>query len=149
MEGVDVQQLVQFVAWDRLPYAMVVLVIGWAGTALLLRFLDDLAERFAERRLTLYKGKAFLRFFLYGGLAVIIGSSVLDLQNEAHRDLAEAAQLLSNYDSSGLIRSDKQKLRTVYGFIVQAEDALRLKDYPSAAGLARKARLLAVELTSR
>ncbi len=63
-------------------------------------------------------------------------------------DLAEAQRLLRGFDSLDLIRSDKEKLRTVYSLIAQAEDALERRDVTPAAGLARKARLLAQELGS-
>jgi hypothetical protein len=55
---------------------------------------------------------------------------------------------LRGFDSLDLIRSDKEKLRTVYSLIAQAEDALERRDVAPAAGLARKARLLAEELGS-
>lgn len=83
MEGLDVQQIVQFVAWDRVPYALFVLGFGWLLLVLSGRALDDLSERFAEWRLLLLKAKAFTRFFLYALIGVLVGSSVLDVQNEA------------------------------------------------------------------
>jgi small-conductance mechanosensitive channel len=83
MEGLDVKQIVQFIAWDRVPYALVVLGFGWLLLVLSGRALDDLSERFTEWRLALLKFKAFTRFLLYALIAVIVASSVLDVQNEA------------------------------------------------------------------
>jgi hypothetical protein len=69
-------------------------------------------------------------------------------ERDVRADLAEAQRLLRGFDSLDLIRSDKEKLRTVYSLIAQAEDALERRDVAPAAGLARKARLLAEELGS-
>jgi hypothetical protein len=69
-------------------------------------------------------------------------------ESAVRADLAEAQRLLRGFDSLDLIRSDKEKLRTVYSLIAQAEDALERRDVTPAAGLARKARLLAQELGS-
>jgi len=69
-------------------------------------------------------------------------------ERDVRADLAEAQRLLRGFDSLDLIRSDKEKLRTVYSLIAQAEDALERRDVAPAAGLARKARLLAEELRS-
>lgn len=82
-DKLDVQQIVQFIAWNRVPYALLVVAIGWLLLQLSVRFIDELSERFTERRLLLKKVKAFWRFFVYLAIAVIVGSAVLEVQNEA------------------------------------------------------------------
>lgn len=80
---------------------------------------------------------------------VTVAPRGLEAEESAVRaELAEAQRLLRGFDSLDLIRSDKEKLRTVYSMIAQAEDALERRDVTPAAGLARKARLLAEELGS-
>ena len=81
--ALDVKQIVQFIAWDRVPYALLVLGFGWLLLVLSGRALDDMSERFTERRLLLLKTKAFTRFFLYALIGILVGSSVLDVENEA------------------------------------------------------------------
>lgn len=88
MEGVDLNQLIRFVAWDRVPFALVVLVSGLLAQWFLGRFLDDLGERFTERRLLLKKVKALTRFAIYLGLIVVLGSTLLVLQSQALLALA-------------------------------------------------------------
>jgi small-conductance mechanosensitive channel len=84
MDGnISIEQIVRFIDWDRVPFALVILVLGWLAMQLMARFLDDLGERFTERRLLLKKVKALTRFFLYAGLAVVIGTSVLQVEGEA------------------------------------------------------------------
>lgn len=83
MEGSDVQNLVRFVALQRLPFALLLVVLAWASLNLVTRVLDDLGERFTDRRLLFKQGKALTRFFVYLTVPVAVASSVLQLQSEA------------------------------------------------------------------
>jgi small-conductance mechanosensitive channel len=82
MDTLPIEKLVQFVAWERVPFALVVLACGWLLQRLLDRFLDDLGERLTERRLLLKKVNALARFGIYAALFLIIGSSVLVLEQQ-------------------------------------------------------------------
>jgi small-conductance mechanosensitive channel len=82
MDTHQVAQLVEFVAWERVPFALVVLFFGWLVQRVFSRFLDDLGERLTERRLLLKKINALTRFVLYAALFIVIGSSVLVLEQE-------------------------------------------------------------------
>jgi small-conductance mechanosensitive channel len=77
------QDLLQFVNWERLPLALVVLVAGIFGVRLVTGFLDNLGERFADRRLLFKKVAALSRFLVYLVLLLALLSSVLELQSEA------------------------------------------------------------------
>jgi len=61
---------------------------GLVAQYFLARFLDDLGERFTDRRLLLKKVKALARFFIYLAIIVIIGSTVLVLRNQAFLAIA-------------------------------------------------------------
>jgi small-conductance mechanosensitive channel len=82
-EAMDFQQLLTFIAWGRVPFAFLIFAVGWVGLVLSGRFFDDLAERFTERRLILKKVKALTRFILYVTIAVLIGTSILDVHSTA------------------------------------------------------------------
>ena len=72
-----------------------------------------------------------------------------EIETEALASLKEAKKLINTVDRDKLDSAGQEKLRIVHGFVTQAEEALARQDLQAAAGLARKARLLAVELTSR
>lgn len=72
-----------------------------------------------------------------------------ETETEILASLKEAKKLISSVDPTKLDSKREDKLRIVRGFVTQAEEALSRQDIQAAAGLARKARLLAVELTSR
>ncbi len=64
--------LVHLVDVDRIPLALALLVVSVVALRLSVRVLDDLGERFTERRLYLKKVKALLRFAVYLGLGVAV-----------------------------------------------------------------------------
>ncbi|HHO51060.1 MAG TPA: mechanosensitive ion channel [Deltaproteobacteria bacterium] len=79
----DIQSFIQFIAFDRLHYAVVVVVVGWALLVSSNRVFDDLGERFTERRLFFKQGKALARFFLYLAIPTTVASLLLRLESEA------------------------------------------------------------------
>jgi small-conductance mechanosensitive channel len=79
----NVRDFLQFIDLDRLPLALLILVAGLVVTRLLTGFLDDLGERWSDRRLLLKKITALARFTVYLGLFGATLSSVLVLESEA------------------------------------------------------------------
>jgi hypothetical protein len=71
------------------------------------------------------------------------------LEARAREDLDETSRLLGSVEAASLDSSEREKRRTVIGFVAQAESALESQDIQAAANLAHKARLLAEELTSQ
>jgi len=82
MEDPQINSFVSFVHVERLPYALLILVLGWALLRLTSRVLDDMGERFTDRRLALKKAKALTRFALYFAIAISVASTAFDLENE-------------------------------------------------------------------
>jgi hypothetical protein len=71
-----------------------------------------------------------------------------ETRDAVKRELEEAVRLVRESESEGLAKPEREKVRDLYDLIEQAEHALQRGDVSSAAGLARKARLLAAELTA-
>ena len=70
------------------------------------------------------------------------------LETDVLADIAEATRLVQGLKSGDLPDGGQDDLATIHSMILQAREALSKQDVQAAAGLARKARLLAVELTS-
>jgi hypothetical protein len=68
------------------------------------------------------------------------------LNAESAQDIASARQIIETIDRQRLSADELDKLRIVEGMIHSADEAHRTEDLQAAAGLARKARLLAEEL---
>lgn len=79
----DLQALVTFINWDRLPYAVLAVFALFVALNLLRRFLNDLSERFTQRRLTFKKISAISRFVVYLLCLFVLGFSVLELSSQA------------------------------------------------------------------
>lgn len=106
MDGeLDIQQLVRFVDWSRVPLALLVLAVALVGERLVSRFLDDLGERFAERRLFLKKLKALGRFAFFAVLVAVLSSSVLTLDQQVLFALAGTLGLAVGFAFKDLLAS--------------------------------------------
>ncbi len=79
----DLRDILKFIDFDRLPLALLALVVGVVAVRVLTRFLDQLAERFSTRRLLFKKTAALGRFFVYLALFMSTASTVLVLESEA------------------------------------------------------------------
>lgn len=78
----------------------------------------------------------------------IITRGGADTRESVGRELEEATRLVRVADSGELTETKRERVRNLYDLIDQAERALERGDVSSAAGLARKARVLATELTA-
>jgi len=77
------EDLLRFIHVDRLPFALLVIVVGMVVVRLTTSFLDQMGERFADRRLLLKKISALSRFTIYLLLLVVVATSTLALESEA------------------------------------------------------------------
>lgn len=121
-ENLDLETVIQFIAWERVPVALLILVLGWLGMSLLDRFLDDLGERLTDWRLTLKKVRALTRFSLYLFLGVAIGSSVLVLDSRTMFALAGSLGLAVGWAFKDLLAS------LVTGVIVLIDEPFQVGD---------------------
>lgn len=103
--SLDLQQLVRFIDWSRVPYALMVIVVGLIVERVVSDFLDDLGERFAERRLLLKKLKALGRFLFFAALGGLVGTSVLSVDRQVMVALAGTLGLAVGFAFKDLLAS--------------------------------------------
>jgi len=82
MDGTETTNLLRFVVLDRIPYALVVVVITAIGTRMLVRFLDAMGERFTGYRLLLKQASAVSRFGVIILATAVVTSSVFHFTDE-------------------------------------------------------------------
>ena len=75
--------LLQFVVWDRLPFALAVVVIAFIGGRIAARSLDALGERINKRRLLFKQVSAITRFLVLIVATVLVASSLFSFSSEA------------------------------------------------------------------
>lgn len=102
---VDIDEVLRFVNLSMVPFALIVLAGAFIGQQVLRRILDDLGERFTDRRLLLKKTAAIARLVLIvGGIAVALAST-LDLRSEALLALAGTVGLAVGFAIKDLLAS--------------------------------------------
>jgi len=75
--------LLHFVVWDQLPFAIAVIVIAFVGGRLAAQSLDALGERVAQRRLLFKQISAVTRFVVLIGATLIVAGSLFQFSSEA------------------------------------------------------------------
>lgn len=88
MDDGQLHNIVEFVNWEALPLALIVILVGWLGERLISGFVDNLGERLTARRLLFKKVKAFARFGIYMLVGTVVASMVLRLESEVMVALA-------------------------------------------------------------
>jgi small conductance mechanosensitive channel len=129
MAEVDVSQLIEFVNWDGMLVAFLVIAAGWIAQTLLSRALDDLGERFTQWRLLLKKIKALARFSIYAVVGVIAATSALILEQEALFAVAGAVGFAVGFASKDLTASLMAGVILLLDGPFQVGDRVSFRDY--------------------
>ena len=124
----DIQQFLQFVDLDNLPFAAFILVVGLALLRVFNRTLDDLGERFTDRRLLFKKINAFARFFVYAILIISIGTSVLVLEKETLLAIGGALGVAAGFALKEVATS------LLGGIVLLVDEPFQVGDRVAAAG---------------
>ena len=74
--------LLQFIDISRLPFAVAVVAVAWGLNRFLTRSLEDLGQRFTERRLVFKQASAFARFVVLIVATALVIASVVRFSNE-------------------------------------------------------------------
>jgi len=82
MDPEQTREFIGFIDLQGIPFAVLAIVAGWAALRLLGTVIDDLGERFTDRRLAFKKAKALVRFGLYFLIALLVATSALNLESE-------------------------------------------------------------------
>lgn len=88
MELDQLQQLMDVIHFERLPIAALIIAIGVLVARVTSRTLDNLGERFTDRRLLFKQAAAISRFTIYFILLIVTATSVLEIAQETLLALA-------------------------------------------------------------
>jgi small-conductance mechanosensitive channel len=125
----DLREILRFIDFDRLPLALLVLVVGVVGVRILTRFLDQLAERFSTRRLLFKKTAALGRFFVYLALFLGTASSVLVLESEALFAIAGSIGVAVGFAFKDLLASLMAGVILLFDQPFQVGDRVTFKEW--------------------
>ena len=88
MNDIQIQELVRFINFDRLPLALLVLIVGGTLVVVWSRLTEDLGERLPERRMLFKQAHALGRFALYLLIPSVVASVLLKLEGQSWLALA-------------------------------------------------------------
>jgi len=126
---VDLQEVLRFVNWNVVPFALLVLAGVFIGQQLLRRLLDDLGERFTDRRLLLKKVAAIARLVLIVGGVLVALASTLDLRSEALFAIAGTVGLAVGFAIKDLLASLMAGVILLVDEPFQVGDRISFKSY--------------------
>lgn len=120
----DVTQILRFVSFERIPYALLVIFSTWLILQLLMRFLNVLAERFTHRRLLFKQLGAMSRFALVLLALVIVAGSLIQFSDEALFAIGGSVALALGFAFKDLLSSLMAGLILLFDRPFQAGDRI-------------------------
>jgi small-conductance mechanosensitive channel len=120
--------LLQFVVWDRLPFAMAVVLIAFIGGRIAARSLDALGERINERRLLFKQVSAVTRFLVLIIATAMVASSLFSFSSEALLAVGGSAAVAIGFAFKDLIASLMAGLILLFDRPFQVGDRIAFGD---------------------
>ena len=120
--------LLEFVVWDRLPFAIMVIVVAFIGGRLAARSLDSLGEQISQRRLFFKQVSAVTRFVVLIGATFVVASSLFSFSNEALLAVGGSAAVAIGFAFKDLIASLMAGLILLFDRPFQVGDRIHFED---------------------
>ncbi|MFT7521991.1 MAG: small-conductance mechanosensitive channel, partial [Kiritimatiellia bacterium] len=126
---VGVSDIFQFINWDMVPIAMLLFVVVFVGQQVIKKLLDDMGERFTDRRLLLKKVSAVARLALFlGGMGSALAIT-LELRSEAMLALGGTVALAVGLGLQDLLASLMAGVILLIDEPFQVGDRIAFGDY--------------------
>jgi small conductance mechanosensitive channel len=103
--NIDIQQVVGFINWDKLPYALLLIAVAFVVLRVVAGTFNGLGERFTDRRLQIKKAEAMTRFLVYLVAAAGVTSTALRLDSQAMLALAGTVGVAVGFAFKDLLAS--------------------------------------------
>ena len=78
----DPTGILRLVQVERVPFALVAIVVAFVVSNVVTRVLDDVGARFRGWRIRLKQGSAVLRFFIIVGTSILVVTAIVQFTNE-------------------------------------------------------------------
>ncbi len=120
--------LLEFVVWDRLPFALTVIIVAFIGGRIAARSLDSLGEQISQRRLFFKQVSAVTRFVVLIGATAIVASSLFSFSSEALLAVGGSAAVAIGFAFKDLIASLMAGLILLFDRPFQVGDRIHFGD---------------------
>jgi len=120
--------LLQFVVWDRLPFALTVIVVAFIGGRIAARSLDSLGEQISQRRLLFKQISAITRFLVLIVATILVASSLFSFSSEALLAVGGSAAVAIGFAFKDLVASLMAGLILLFDRPFQVGDRIQFGD---------------------
>jgi small-conductance mechanosensitive channel len=120
--------LLEFVVWDRLPFAMAVIVVAFIGGRIAARSLDSLGEQIRQRRLLFKQVSAVTRFIVLIVATFLVANSLFSFSSEALLAVGGSAAVAIGFAFKDLIASLMAGLILLFDRPFQVGDRIHFGD---------------------
>jgi small-conductance mechanosensitive channel len=120
--------LLEFVVWDRLPFALMVIAVAFVAGSIAARSLDALGERINERRLLFKQVSAVTRFVVLIIATILVSSSLFSFSSEALLAVGGSAAVAIGFAFKDLLASLMAGLILVFDRPFQVGDRIAFDD---------------------
>ncbi len=120
--------ILQFVVWDRLPFAIGVILVAFIGGRIAAQSLDALGERIARRRLLFKQVSAVTRFVVLIAATVMVASSLFHFSSEALLAVGGSAAVAIGFAFKDLLASLMAGLILLFDRPFQVGDRIAFED---------------------
>jgi len=120
--------ILEFIVWDRLPFAVMVIVIAFVGGRIAARSLDSLGERINERRLLFKQVSAITRFVVLISATILVATSLFQFSSEALLAVGGSAAVAIGFAFKDLLASLMAGLILLFDRPFQVGDRISFND---------------------
>jgi small-conductance mechanosensitive channel len=117
--------ILEFIVWDSLPFAAMVIAIAFVGGRIAARSLDSLGERINERRLLFKQVSAITRFVVLISATFLVATSLFQFSSEALLAVGGSAAVAIGFAFKDLLASLMAGLILLFDRPFQVGDRIR------------------------
>ena len=125
----DLAQILSFIEFDRVPYALVLVLVAWGFIQTATRFLDSLAERWTGRRLLVKQVSAIGRFAVVLVTSLLVVGSVIRFSSEALLAVGGSVAVAVGFGLKDLLASLMAGLILLFDRPFQVGDRIQFGDH--------------------
>lgn len=125
----DPTGILRLVQVERVPFAILAIVVAFVLANLVTRVLDDLGGRFRGWRIPLKQGSAVVRFFILVGTAILVVTAIVQFTNETMLAIGGSIAVAVGFAVKDLLASLLAGLIVLFDRPFQVGDRVRVGEW--------------------
>ena len=125
----DPTGILRLVQIERVPFALLAIVVAFVLANVVTRVLDDVGGRFRGWRIPLKQGSAVLRFFIIVGTAILVVTAIIQFTNETMLAIGGSIAVAVGFAVKDLLASLLAGLIVLFDRPFQVGDRVRVGEW--------------------